>query len=670
MFKFFRRYNKFILAIGAALLMVAFLVQGTVDRLFGANPTRQVIGHIDGRKVRQGDQNQAGIQMQVLRSLGIMVPPVSPWQWLLMKNEAQALALSASQAEVDQTLTAFGIDEVTLLRLADQGQVSDQYVRQAIHDWVMIEHYRDLMLSRTYRSLEEKLAWYTRALEQMRQGLPLFYVQTMLDLARGSGRYSRPLIERFIHQSESAVRISAFVIPASTYAGRVEAVSEDVLQDLFHRFQDNMPGEGEPYGFGYRYPNRVKIEFLEIPADMLDQHVTVSEEKALEHYQSHQSDYKVADDAESAAAPTADSGPDKIQPYRQVRKQIIDQLQTQEAQQLGLEMIRTAQSIIVNHDRNLPSKNGYRVLDDESVQDWQPMSLTTLAMNLQERHGLLPKVEGYEDRWLNAAELSALPGIGQSTLMGKLPAPFALYVLSARGLTPPEESLATDNLAVLRLQTNIVSEPLVASGNFYLFRLIEIQAAHSPTSLEEVRPQVQRNAKQRQAYELLVSDRQRWIDRARREEFEDVATELGWPVLNPSEFVQRPMDYFGREQIPEVQGIGRDSKFVDRVFEMAQIVAEAGGVESASPGQRIDAIGLARTKRLAIVRIDKFVPITKSRFASAAVNPAVQQDLARTLNPLTEDPFSPEALEQRVGFVEETPDETDLDAESTASAAN
>ena len=58
MLQFFRKYNRYILAIGVSLLMVAFLVQPTMQ-MFGPNPQKRTLGYIDGAKVTALDIQEA-----------------------------------------------------------------------------------------------------------------------------------------------------------------------------------------------------------------------------------------------------------------------------------------------------------------------------------------------------------------------------------------------------------------------------------------------------------------------------------------------------------------------------------------------------------------------------------------------------------------------------------
>ena len=57
--KFFRKYNKFILAGGGTLLMIAFLIQPFMNQ-FGPNPANAAIGFIDGQKITRSDVLAAG----------------------------------------------------------------------------------------------------------------------------------------------------------------------------------------------------------------------------------------------------------------------------------------------------------------------------------------------------------------------------------------------------------------------------------------------------------------------------------------------------------------------------------------------------------------------------------------------------------------------------------
>src|SRR5690606_5797882 len=103
------------------------------------------------------------------------------------------------------------------------------------------------------------------------------------------------------------------------------------------------------------------------------------------------------------------------------------------------------------------------------------------------------------------------------------------YIMSAREMEPD----ANNPLRPLRLQVGLPSAPLRSwDGSYHLFRLVDAAPARSPESLDEVRRQVEEDARRLAAYHLLLEDQDRWISQAKEQGLESLASEVGSPVLN------------------------------------------------------------------------------------------------------------------------------------------
>lgn len=642
MFKFFRRYNKYILVGGGVLLMIAFLIQGTVGQLMGGNPAKREIGRIDGEKVVRLDLDQAGREVDLLRQLVRGLAVADPFRWLMMKREAQAMGLSASHADVSRLLVALGLDDKQMARIGESRHVAPARIRAVLRDWVMVQHYTELVFGRTHRAIEEKVATY-RSIEALAQrGMAYPFLYRALDMLNGSDRVSGPLLERFVHQTDSTVAIAAIEVDSDRYREGLAPPEDARLQELFELYRDRLSGQGEPYGFGYRFADRVKLEYLAIPAERLGASARVTKVEAVTYYMENKDAFReTGGDAGSTGEP---------KPYDSVKARVFALLRNRKAQALGQEMINAARTMLVERERELPMADGYRKLDAASAAGWVALPLDEVAGRLEQTFGVLPTVHRLDDRWRGMDDLGSLPGIGESQLVGSTPAPFLNYVLSARELEPDEGN----TLATLRLQAGIGSAPLKTPlGSWYLFRLMAAEAEHSPASLDAVRDQVAADAQRLAAYDLLREQRDSWVQRARTEKLADLAAELGVRVLEPAAFPYRARNvYFGHLEIPDILGIGRHANLVERAFAMAEAVAAAGGSEAASPQVRIDGVDLDTRQSLLLMRIERYMPITRKHYVDVASGANVTHELTFVMAAeRTDDPLATEVLTKRVGFV-------------------
>ncbi|MEX0745150.1 MAG: hypothetical protein WD118_06070, partial [Phycisphaeraceae bacterium] len=188
MLKFFRKYNKFILAFGAAFLMLAFLIEPTLS-IFMRGPDDQPVGRVDGQRLTAGDQRTAAIELELLQRVQPVVGMLAndlaegdPLKWLLMKHDARQLGLTASDVEVQALLEALGLYEDELRQASARIGTSSEFIHQSLRSWLTLEQYRDLMLGRTHVNPIERLQALSFALQAEQSGdfQLMMQVQAML----------------------------------------------------------------------------------------------------------------------------------------------------------------------------------------------------------------------------------------------------------------------------------------------------------------------------------------------------------------------------------------------------------------------------------------------------------------------------------------------------------
>ncbi|NJL30216.1 MAG: hypothetical protein HC898_00530 [Phycisphaerales bacterium] len=315
MFKFFRQYQSYLLVVGGSLLMIVFLIEPAL-RMFSPSREKMVIGRLDGAKITFGDQDTAGADLYVLDRLGIWPnarEAIEPLAWMLAMHDARKHGLEVGQLEISQMLALRGLDEIALKNTAIQMGVSTGLIRRAVGHWLLVEEYQELALGlRTVSPLARTQAMlqaqqlqnqaYAQISKTMEEGGSAANIspaarqaveQSMLEASQlawsvtPSPRLSQPLVQHFLHDQGAKVRLSLVRIPAERSKDKFPAPREAELMSLFEEYKDILPGEGKPYGFGYRQPNRVKLEYLEIVPASLMSAVQVDEADALAYYQAN-----------------------------------------------------------------------------------------------------------------------------------------------------------------------------------------------------------------------------------------------------------------------------------------------------------------------------------------------------------------------------------------------
>ena len=671
----FRKYNKHILIWGGSLLMVAFLIEPALDA-FMPKPQDEPVGEVDGREITFGDQARAGMELSILSQISPMLVPDAQnedavLRWLLMKHEARQMGLSASKGyEADALLTlmtgAENADE-EVLKLASAFQTSEEFVRQTIQDWAMVQHYKELIYGLGHMPLADRISQYRMAEQALRFG-SLPWAMMALQASQGQPRLSDPLLKRYAVDSFSQVSVEGVPVSSTRYVSDTAVPDEATLQALFDEYKDEIRGEGGSFGFGYRYPRRVAIEYLEIPARRLRDQIKLREADLYDYYQSNRDSF--VDSATDAQGNQTGTGEEK--PNEQVREQIALRLRSERAADLGRQMIKDAKAQLDANTKQLPLEGGYRV-----TADYEPKPLQEVADDLQRKYGVLPEVQRY-DRLMSLEELESLAGVANAFVEGRPDATFSNYVMSAHELKPDEQH----PLLPLGLQAKIASNALVGFDGIsrYIFRLIEAEPSEVPASLDEVREDVVFDARRKAAYEKLLENSESWLQRAREEGLESLAQELGVEVVRTRPFARREPSPFGTPAPPSLPRIGQSAEFVDGVFDFVASLAAAteGEVTELPPDKRMTSVPVPQNLNIMLTRVVSFDAIPESSYKQFASGDMLAHQVFQALMAEAEleesdDPLSLENLKKRTGFhsdrdeEEKAEEDAGEDAESSES---
>jgi hypothetical protein len=570
------------------------------------------------------------------------------------------MGISASDFEVNQVLEVLQIGDTDLSRLGRRLGSSREEMFEVLRRWVIVQNYKELVRGAVHTPLADRLTelatLYQRfaQISQVPEFMRQYYVGLMMqELARldlGAPRLSDPLLKRFIADQRSTVKIAVVEVPAERYLQDAGEPSDEQLQALYEKYKDSLAGQSEPYGFGYKLPDRVKLEFMAIPFDRLLKQVSVQESKAIAYYDQHPDEFKAAGNGEKPAATQEAQEPPKVKPYEDVRAQIVERLRREAAAELGERIVKAAQAMLLEHVRSLPVSQGYRELPEA----WESLPLETVGQKLQEQFQVMPDVVREDGRWLTEEDLGQLPGIGSATVVSRQTVAFPQYAMSVRELNRGEEH----PLANLRLQAGMPAMSLRSfDGSLFIFRIIEASPERQPTSPAEVRTEVARDARRVAAFELLKGKTDEWQNRLKTDALNTIAADLNQTVHEPPAFPRREVS-MGRIGTPYVPPVGTSDTFVARVFELAHRAQEAGKLDRLPPDKRSDAIPVEGKLGLYLVRVDDYSAISQSEYQRTAAIPGfgawVQESM---VGEEAKDPFSLESLRQRTGYVSAFPEE-------------
>ncbi len=601
MFKFLRKYNKLLLAIFGVLLMITFLIPQAMSRMSSqSGASSAVVATVgDGEKVRADQWHRVQAEMQFMQRLGLSVQGVStaqdlkPEHWYLLVREAEAAGLVANGASVQ-------IPDSTLLQIAMRTEERNpEVIRNSI--------------------------------------AKLDGVNQLIWLYRNSGTYSDRRLSHAAERMLSQVVSQVVVIKASEKTEYQP--TEEQISAQFAKYADVEPGTGE-HGFGYKLPDRAKLEWIHVPTESVREVVRKSEDfspvKQRLHWRKYESDTK-------KGFPKADGGaiPEVVS------KDLLEQLTTAKLEEIS----KFAADQLRLNRRGIPEKDGYVVLP----ADWRDRQLAfpQLAADIQGKFGIaLPRYESSGDRWTAAADVSSIPGLGRSLTdkFGAQPVMLTQLVQAAKEFNREKSR----EVASVFVQKDVAGPPLKdVDGSVYVFRITDVEPTHAPTAVSEVRDAVIADLRRMEDYKHLaetVSDLEREAESKGLLGFamsHDTTMEPPATISLSNRFVLAQAAQSGlpvKVSPTDLPVVGPDRATVETVLNYAAQLPNDKSIDELPEEQRVLAVAVPGKLAVVVFRLMRMNPLTQEDYVDLVQKGGVQQLLT------SEDSKDPDAVKKAFGF--------------------
>jgi len=426
----------------------------------------------------------------------------------------------------------------------------------------------------------------------------------------------QPELRRRFARLDEKMKVRLAVLKAEDRRDKAPEPSEEDLRKQFDACKQYLPGQG-PKGFGYRIPDRVRIEYLvaDPKAFEKDAEARVTDEDVEAAYEARKDpeflvkEEPKKEDAEKKEAEAGDSAAaaetpkeKKFRPLEEVRDEIRKTLLDGEARRLAREKLQAD----VSEVRSMRA----------------PPDLQIWADGTRVQYRAVP------DR-LTGEQLAALEGVGGAVREKQ---GLAQQALALAELVGPERA----QLAVGELSEVFTD----ADGRAYAFRVSDYEKNHEPASLDEVRDKVIADVRLEAAFESAVSAGRALLEAAAEAGLEAAAKKVGVAV--------EESDWFPRERMVPVGRMGRWFAFppsLPVVGSNRLVVAECFRLDP--KGQRRTLITLAREREAVVIEVvDRKAP---REAAYELMRPLLANEVSRELaESVHEDVFNREAIRRRL----------------------
>jgi len=500
MYRYVQKYSKKIMAVLSIVLMVIFVVQQATSSS-GRSSADGVIGHMGETDLLNSDLQRARNEWDLLAH-NAFVPWTMPPRFPGMPPQTELVPvvytlggdISVGQAIVDQIRKN---PELYLLLLKEAQQMGVQ---------ISVDSFESAMRNRVRARVSDTQAIPVADLnrdavetQQLRYALMRFMqVQAAFERAAATIKVSVPERDHAVAEQFQRLTMDVIQFPDSDYEAKVPAPTQSQVEEQFKTYADVSPGlasKTNPFGFGYKYPDRVKLQYIQIPrADLVnaaeakrnkDDQSRYEWKKDAYVFYSHNQDLFATTQPAAGAATTQSafsvtSLTGKTGPTTQPFDQVIDRAQRLVIQNDADKLAGTIEqrlNAILNEDYIAYS----RALSSTSGSTSAPASiqmsslgvpftsyeyLQKLAQTIQKEFVVLPQTTALDHEFHGEKDLASIKGVGGAYYKSL---DFARYAVAYAKALAPEDQLHTE---AQTLELWEPSQPLRDDhSDLYIFRL-------------------------------------------------------------------------------------------------------------------------------------------------------------------------------------------------------
>jgi len=371
--KWMRKNNKKIMAVVVIVLMVAFIGGSSFQYIFqGSGGASKAIAYYgQKKKIDHYDRMRAGQEIEILlalrsndilRSLNLQGMLLSELLFAQSHGAGPMLDLAKQTIQrnqyriSDEQLSAMhergGVPgDIFWILLREEAAAAGIHIRnEEVGQMLAQQVIPNLFDKRSYADMMQ--AWVNQFNVPEEQILSTFgelmavlqYAQIVCSMQNVTTAQARHIASR-----ESETLDAEFVqIPASAFADKQQTPSDEAQLEQFNQYKANFPGDvspANPYGFGYKLPDRVQLDYLALKIQAVEAIVKPpTPEETEQYYQQNRqrlfSEQVPRDPNDPNAPPVA-----RTKSYAEVADTIVEQLKQQRIATKAEQILQEAKTL-------------------------------------------------------------------------------------------------------------------------------------------------------------------------------------------------------------------------------------------------------------------------------------------------------------------------------------
>jgi hypothetical protein len=607
MFKLLRQYNQWILAVGGTLLLVAFLMPSAITSCAQQSAISGApwATYGDGKELSGKDLDQARKELaivELLRGMNLQNDPIGavgahedPAHWWMLSEEAKLAGLVGGAGEGEATLAAIAAAS----NAAGANITTDTVVRNLMR---ASGANRDFVLDTTAK-------WRGAA--------------RLVTLCQSVDRISDKRLEQFVARGVLGMSGDIVVLDARTNAAiptglPAEAALDAKLDEQLKKYADKpAPAESGKDNFGYRLPDRVKLEWLTISKSAVEATVQSSPELQSLALKKRFAQDPAKYGADPALNPSfsAYEATVRSRAVEDLTKAKLDEISKFASDQLGLAQ------------RSLKRRNSYF----ELPADWttQMPTFDSISSAIAAEFGVpAPIVRTSGDAPITLDAIGALEGLGLATTQ-RFGSP-----MRATQLISGAKELSNPNISA-PIQTRVASPALAdQTGDAVFFRITEAMPSAPAADLAAMREKVLNDVMSLERFQWLATNEGAIAQQAAAEGLRAVADKYGAKVEFAKEIRQFAPQLLaiGFRMPSPLPGLGSEPKALEALIDKVSALPLTADLATIPAAERTFVVSSPDRLSLVLMQVTELYPVSRETMAGLLAKPeivgAAREDLA------------------------------------------
>lgn len=646
MFKLLRQYNQWILAVGGTLLLVAFLMPSAIQSCAQQSAVSGApwATYGDGKELTGHDLDRARKELAIvdlLRQNSSGTDPISaigahedPAHWWMLSEEAARAGLVGGPGEGEAVLSSVAANNTAL----GTPTTTDTVIRNLM---VASGSNRDFVLETTAK-------W--------RGAVRLISLNQSVD------RISDKRLEQFVARGVLGMSGDIVVLDARTNATIPTGLPADAsldakLEEQLKKFADKpAPARKGKESFGYRLPDRVKLEWMSIPKSAVESTVLNSPE-----LQSLALRKRFAQDPAKYGADPATS-PSFSAFESTVRTRTVEELTTAKLEEIA----KFASDQLGLAQRSLKRRNSYFELPENWSAQLPPFG--ALASSIAEEFGIAaPEVKTSGDAPITIEAVQQLEGLSRAGTQrfGNM--------MRATQLIAGAKELSNPNIAA-PIQARVAGPALTdPAGDVYLFRITEAMPSVPATDLAAVRDTVLADVMSLERFQWLQQNEAALAQQANAEGLRALAEKYGSKVDFATQIRQYDPQFmsFGARFPSSIPGLEGDSDVIAQLVDKASVLPLTVDLATIPAENRTFVVSSPDSLSLVVMQVSELFPVSRETMTGLIAEPGIARAVRDPADGnLVAEMFTFDALASRLNFKRvRTEGEEDPDAKPEGVAA-